>query len=39
MSHLVATTITNENPDSEGAKSTVLRLSDGTKFARADLVN
>lgn len=33
----VATTITNDNPRSEGAKSMVLHLPDGTKFACADL--
>ncbi|QYJ04631.1 hypothetical protein KUV85_02830 [Nocardioides panacisoli] len=32
-----ATTITNDNPASEGAKSMVLHLDDGTKFACADL--
>lgn len=32
-----ATTITNENPDSQGARSMVLHLEDGTKFACADL--
>lgn len=33
----VATTISNPNPDSEGAASMVLHLADGTKFACADL--
>lgn len=32
-----ATTITSDNPDSQGAKSMVLHLADGTKFACADL--
>lgn len=32
-----ATTITNENPDSQGVRSMVLHLEDGTKFACADL--
>lgn len=32
-----ATTITNDNPASQGAKSMVLHLPDGTKFACADL--
>lgn len=33
----VATTITNANPDSRGARSMVLHTSNGTKFACADL--